>query len=42
MMISEIAAEHKLELDKMEAEYQLKFQEFENHDRIMKENNDTL
>jgi hypothetical protein len=38
MLISEISKEHKSELDKLDREYQIKFQEQANNERILKEN----
>jgi hypothetical protein len=42
MLISEISKEHKTELDKLEKEYQTKFMEQANHEKILRDNNDTL
>jgi hypothetical protein len=42
MLISEISKEHKAELDKIDEEYQAKFQEQANHEKILRENNETL
>lgn len=42
MLISEISKEHKTELDKLEKEYQTKFLEQANHEKILRDNNDTL
>ena len=42
MLISEISKENKLEMEKMAEEYQAKFQEQANHEKILRETNDTL
>lgn len=42
MLISEISKEHKSELDKLDREYQIKFQEQANNERILKENQDLI
>ena len=42
MLISEISKEHKAELDKLDADYQHKFQEQATHEKVLRENNDTL
>jgi hypothetical protein len=42
MLISEISKEHKEEMDKMEDEYQLKFQEQAKNERLLKQNIEVL
>jgi hypothetical protein len=42
MLISEISKEHKSELDKLDRDYQAKFQEQANHEKILRDTNDTL
>ena len=41
-MIAEISAEHKKELDRMDTEYQMKFQQQADHEKILRQNNETL
>jgi hypothetical protein len=42
MLISEISKENKAEMEKMEKEYQAKFQEQANHEKILRETNDSI
>lgn len=42
MLISEIAKEHKSELEKLQSDFQNKFQEQANHEKILRDTNDTL
>jgi hypothetical protein len=42
MLISEIAKEHKTELEKLQSDFQNKFQEQANHEKILRDTNDTL
>lgn len=42
MLISEISREHKSELEKLDRDYQLKFNEQANHEKILRDTNDTL
>lgn len=42
MLISEIAREHKNELERLDRDYQSKFQEQAAHEKILRDTNDTL
>ena len=42
MLISEISKEHKAETEKLERDYQDKFREQANHEKILRDTNDTL
>ena len=42
MLISENSKENKIEMEKLAEEYQAKFQEQANHEKILRETNDTL
>jgi len=42
MLISEISKEHKNEIEKLDRDYQAKFQEQANHEKILRDTNDTL
>jgi hypothetical protein len=42
MLISEISREHKSELEKLDRDYQVKFNEQANHEKILRDTNDTL
>ena len=41
MLISEISKEHKVELDKLDRDYQKKAEEQANNEKVLKENLDT-
>lgn len=42
MLISEISKEQKSELERLDKDYQQKFQEQANHEKILRDTNDTL
>ena len=42
MLVSEISKEHKNEIEKLDRDYQAKFQEQANHEKILRDTNDTL
>lgn len=42
MLITQISKEHKSELEKLEKQYQQKFQDQADNEKILRETNDTL
>jgi len=42
MLISEIARNQKTEIERLEADYQQKFLEQANNEKVLRDNNDTL